>query len=57
MSLIKASAIKKQIRDKGFRVSKDTFPQFERQLSLAIDRAITAATADKRKTVQPTDVA
>jgi len=57
MSLIKASAIKKQIRDKGFRVSKEAFAQFERQISLVIERAIQTADADKRKTVQPSDVA
>lgn len=57
MSLIKTSAIKKQIRDKGFRVSKETFAQFERQVALAIDRAVSTAAADKRKTVQPSDVA
>jgi histone H3/H4 len=57
MSLIKASAIKKQIRDAGFRVSKEAFPQFERKLALAIQEAIAVANADKRKTVQPTDVA
>lgn len=56
MSLIKASAIKKQIRDKGFRVSKDTFAQFERKLVLAIDSAINSANGDKRKTIQPSDV-
>lgn len=56
MSLIKASAIKKQIRDKGFRVSKEAFPQFERKIALAIDAAIEAANADKRKTVQPSDI-
>lgn len=56
MSLIKASAIKKQIRDAGYRVSKETFAQFERKLSKAIDDAIAAASNDKRKTVQPSDV-
>lgn len=57
MSLINSSKIKKQIRDKGFRVSKDAFTQFERKIALTIDAAISAATADKRKTVQGTDVA
>ena len=57
MSLIKASAIKKQIRDAGYRVSKETFAQFERKMVVAIQNAIEMANADKRKTVQPTDVA
>jgi histone H3/H4 len=57
MSLIKASAIKKQIRDKGFRISKDALPQFERKIALAIEAAIEMANADRRKTVQPSDVA
>ena len=56
MSLIKTSAVKKIIRDAGFRVSKDTFVQFERKLSLAIQKAIETADADRRKTIQPTDV-
>jgi histone H3/H4 len=56
LSLIKASAIKKQIRDAGYRVSKETFAQFERKLALAVQNAIEAANADKRKTVQPSDV-
>lgn len=57
MSLIKASAIKKQIRDAGLRVSKETFAQFERKLSLAVQAAIDTANADRRKTIQPSDVA
>ena len=56
MSLIKASAIKKQIRDAGYRVSKETFEQFERKLAKAVEDAIATANADKRKTVQPSDV-
>lgn len=56
MSLIKASAIKKEIRNAGYRVSKETFAQFERKMSLTIQKAIEAANADQRKTVQPTDV-
>ncbi len=56
MSLLKASAIKKQIREKGFRVSKDTFAQLERKIALTIDAAINTANADKRKTIQPSDV-
>jgi len=56
MSLIKASAIKKQIRDAGLRVSKETFAQFERKLNKAVEEAIIAANNDKRKTVQPSDV-
>jgi histone H3/H4 len=56
MSLIKASAIKKQIRDAGLRVSKETFAQFERKLNKAVEDAIVAANNDKRKTVQPSDV-
>lgn len=57
MSLIKASAIKKQIRERGFRVSKEAFAQFERKIALAVDAAIDTANADKRKTIQPSDVA
>jgi len=56
MSLIKASAIKKQFRDAGFRVSKDTFPQLERTIALAVQKAIAAAEADRRKTIQASDV-
>lgn len=56
MSLIKTSAVKKQIRDAGMRVSKDIFAQLERKVVLTIQRAIETANADKRKTVQATDV-
>lgn len=56
MSLLKTSAVKKQIRDAGLRVSKETFAQFERKVALAVQAAINAATADNRKTVQPSDV-
>lgn len=56
MSLVKTSAIKKLIRDKGFRVSKDAFAQFERKISLAIEEAVRSADADNRKTVQPSDI-
>lgn len=56
MSLIKTSAIKKQIRDAGLRVNKDAFAQFERKVALAVQAAISAATSDNRKTVQPSDV-
>ena len=56
MSLIKASAVKKQFRDAGFRVSKDTFPQLERAVSATLQKAIAAAEADRRKTIQASDV-
>lgn len=55
MSLIKASAIKKQIRDAGYRVSKETFAQVERNIALAVEKAVQAAAADNRKTILPQD--
>lgn len=56
MSLVNTSKIKKQIREKGFRVSKETFAQFERKVALAIEEAINSAESDNRKTIQPSDV-
>lgn len=56
MSFIKASAIKKQIREKGYRVSKETFERLEDKIAAIIQAAINEATADNRKTVQPSDI-
>jgi len=56
MGLVKASAIKKQIKEAGFRMSKDAVAQFERKVSLAIVAAIQSAKNDRRQTIKAEDV-
>jgi len=56
MSLIKNSAIKKVIKEAGLRISKDSFPHFERKLNIAIQNAIQMAKNDRRQTIRPEDI-
>jgi histone H3/H4 len=54
--LLKASGVKKKIKEQGLRAGKDAIAQLERKLAAVLDAAIQAAKADNRSTLRAEDV-